>query len=50
MNCKLRTDEQLSFISLVENFKSTYARNKKLLKDLTYEVISENVCDETLRQ
>ena len=50
MNCKLRTDKQLNFISSVENFRSTCARNKKLPKDLTHEEISENVCDETLRQ
>ena len=50
MNSKLRTDKQLNFFSLVENFRSTCARNKKLARDLTQEVISENVCDKTLRQ
>ena len=50
MNCKLRTDKQLHFISLVKNFRSTCARNKKLPRDLNHEVISENVGDETLRQ
>ena len=50
MNCKLRTDKQVNFISLMENFRSTCAHNKELSRDLTHEVIIENVCDKILRQ
>ena len=49
MNCKLRTDKQLNFIFLVENFRSTCARNKKTPKRFNARGNNENVVEETLK-